>query len=271
MTSPRPPDARLFELYAELLDKAERERRWHVFDDVPFGELSGDRDETLAGPAETFFAAHAAMPDFVAKGLEAARAVPSLRAFLATFAYEKSRHQLALRTWLERSGSRTRGQLDRLEATVLSTRSEVPFEVARQLVFYGAIQELATFVTYAKHREVARARGDVCLRTIYDFAARDELALARFFESATSAFLDADRSGTVADMAFVLERFVSPAELVLEDHEERMLAVRQVGLDRGVFIQRVYAPVLRRLGVTRRDLATPRPRPASATPVQPIC
>jgi acyl-[acyl-carrier-protein] desaturase len=97
-----------------------------------------------------------------------------------------------------------------------------------------------------------------CLRTIYDFAARDEIAHARFFEAATRLYLDADREGTIADMTAVVERFVTPGELLLSDYEERMTAVREAGIDRGVFIQRVYAPLLRKLGVTRRELTLAR-------------
>ena len=248
--------ARLHALYRASFEKAERERRWSVFDDVPWERARAGAQ--LAGPVETFFCMHAALPEFVAKGLEAARSGPAPTWYIAGWAYEKSRHQLAFSEWLARTGCRSREELATLESKMLAGGCTSPFETATQLVFYGAIQELATFVTYAKHREIAREAGDECLRTIYDFCARDEIAHARFFEAATRLYLEQARDATVADMALVLERFATPGELLLPDYEERMLAVREAGIDRGVFIQRVYAPLLRRLGVNRRELTLAR-------------
>lgn len=250
--------ARLHELYRTSFEKAERERRWSVFDDVPWDRARRIAAASLASSVETFFCMHAALPEFVARGLEASRSGPMPVWYIAAWAYEKSRHQLAFHEWLARTGALDRQALATLEERMLAGHCAVPFASARQLMFYGAIQEMATFVTYAKHRELARTAGDECLRTIYDFCARDEIAHARFFEATIRVYLDDAREATLADMAVVLERFVTPGELLLPDYEERMLAVREVGIDRGVFIQRVYAPLLRRLGVNRRELTLAR-------------
>jgi acyl-[acyl-carrier-protein] desaturase len=251
-------NSRLHELYRSAFEKAERERRWSVFEDVPWERGRAAVPANVVSSAETFFCMHAALPEFVATALMAARSAPMPTGYIAAWAYEKSRHQLALSEWLVRAGHRTQEQLSLLELRTRAAPAEVPFTTGRQLIFYGAIQEMASFVTYAKHRELARAAGDECLRTIYDFAARDEIAHARFFEAATRLYLDADREGTIADMTAVVERFVTPGELLLSDYEERMTAVREAGIDRGVFIQRVYAPLLRKLGVTRRELTLAR-------------
>jgi len=228
-----------------------------VFEDVPWARVRPDAPPHLAACAETFFCIQTSLPDFVARGLAAVRSWTGPTWFLTSWAYEKSRHQLALAEWLERSGSRTRAQLAELELGVLARPFRLPFTSARQLVFYGAVQEMATFVTYAKHRDVARRADDECLKTIYDFVARDAIAHARFFEGATRLLLEFDRPGTLVDMASVLESFFDPAS-VLPDYEERMRLVREAGLDRGVFIQRVYVPLLKHLGVSRRELALAR-------------
>lgn len=249
---------RLHELYRSSFERAERERRWSVFEDVPWERARRASPPNVVSSAETFFCMHAALPEFVASALAAARSGPMPTSYIAAWAYEKSRHQLALSEWLVRTGQRTIEQLCELEQRTRSAPAEVPFTTGRQLIFYGAIQEMASFVTYAKHRELARAAGDECLRTIYDFVARDEIAHARFFEAATRLYLEHDRPGTLLDMAAVVERFVTPGELLLPDYEERMGAVREAGIDRGVFIQRVYVPLLRKLGVTRRELIAGR-------------
>lgn len=251
-------EAQLYSLYRSSFEKAERERRWSVFEDVPWVRARKEAPAALVECAETFFVIETFLPDFVKNGFAALRTLVGPSWFLATWAYEKSKHQLALREWLLKSGHRSETELATLERSALSQSWPAPFASARQMLFYGCIQEMSTFVTYAKHREEARKAGDECLRTIYDFIARDEIAHARFLESAVRLYLEDDRAGTIADMATVLGSFVTPGKIVLPDYEARMRKVREAGLDRDVFIQRVYVPVLKHLGVTRREIVMAR-------------
>lgn len=259
-------ERRIYELFRAFLERAERERRWNVFEDVPWSALAVRRGGSegegadLALCAETFYSIESFLPDFVEACTPVVRGSVGISFFLSSWAYDKARHQVALREWLLASKQRTSEELALLERDVRKVRWECPFSTTRQMVFYGAVQEMATFVTYAKHRELARRAHDECLRTIYDFVARDEIAHARFLESVIRAMLDADREGTIADMAVVLDRFVTPGRVLLRDYDLRMEKVRAAGLDRDVFIQRVYVPLLKHLGVTRRELTVARAR-----------
>ena len=49
-------------------EKAERERRWNVFEDIPWDRCNRDAPEELALCAETFFSVEAYLPDYVAQG-----------------------------------------------------------------------------------------------------------------------------------------------------------------------------------------------------------
>ncbi len=257
-------DSQLFELYEAALAKAERERRWSVFEDVPWERAKSSAATHLAECAETFFVIESFLPDYLVRGLAALRGSSGPSWYCTSWAYEKAKHQLALRKWLICSQARSGEQLLALESRVLSHTFASPWSSARQMLFYGCVQEMSAFVTYAKHREVARRAGDECLRTIYDFIARDEIAHARFLEAAMGIFLTHDRVETLRDMAHVLDNFITPGKLVLPDYDQRMERVRAAGLDRDVFIQRVYVPILKHLGVSRRELGQARRPPEDA-------
>jgi acyl-[acyl-carrier-protein] desaturase len=66
--------------------------------------------------------------------------------------------------------------------------------------------------------------------------------------------LDEDREGTLADMALVFANFEMPGVGLVPDYDTRILKMREAGIDRAVFIQKVYIPILKFLGVTRHEL-----------------
>ncbi|MCK6592096.1 MAG: acyl-ACP desaturase, partial [Polyangiaceae bacterium] len=130
----------------------------------------------------------------------------------------------------------------------------LPFSTPRQMTFYGCVQEMATFVIYVKHRDRAAAENDECLRTIYDYIARDEIAHTRFYQSVIKVLLEEDREGTLADMAHVFAHFRMPGVDLVPDYDSRILKMREAGIDRSVFIQKVYMPILKYLGVSRHEM-----------------
>ena len=60
----------LYRLYMEFFEKAERERRWNVFDDIPWDEINPDASDNLALCAETFASVEMYLPDYVAGGIQ---------------------------------------------------------------------------------------------------------------------------------------------------------------------------------------------------------
>src|SRR5258705_183709 len=97
--------------------------------------------------------------------------------------------------------------------------TDIPWERVNR----DASEEMATFVIYVKHRERAAAENDECLRTIYDFIARDEIAHCRFYQSVIKVLLDEDRQGTLADMAQVFANFRMPGVGIVPDYDARIL------------------------------------------------
>lgn len=66
--------------------------------------------------------------------------------------------------------------------------------------------------------------------------------------------LEEDREGTLADLAHVFAKFEMPGVKLVPDYEKRVEIMRSAGIDRAVFLQKVYFPILKYLGITRREL-----------------
>lgn len=248
-------EEQLYREYMEFFEKAERERRWNVFTDIPWDQCNPDAPDVLADCAETFCSVELYLPDYVAGGINVVREYFGRAWFQANWGYEESKHSLALGEYLVRSGKRTKEQWFDLQKQIFAKQWKAPFETARQMTCYGMIQEQATFVIYCKHREFAKRENDECLRTIYDYVARDEIAHTRFYQSVIRILLEEDREGTLADIAHVYANFQMPGVDLVPDYDERILKMRgEAGIDRNMFIRKVYLPILKYLGVNRHEM-----------------
>ncbi|MEU8365349.1 acyl-ACP desaturase [Nonomuraea sp. NPDC048882] len=244
--------------FMTFFERAERTRRWNIFNDVPWERLEeSPRDERLALCAETFCGVEMYLPDYLRAHLELMRGDYGRAWFAANWGYEEAKHSLALREYLHRSQQRTEGQLHDFAESVLARQWIPPYDDGRQMTVYGSLQERTTFVVYRKQRELAQKLGDSVLAEIYRFISRDEMAHSRFYERMLLLHLDEDREGTLADIAHVLRTFRMPAADLLSGYDERIAVMRTAGIDRRVFLLEVIGPMLRALGLTRHDLPGP--------------
>src|SRR5262245_30245548 len=173
--------ARLYKLYATFFDKAEQERRWNPYRDVPWDKLERAVSDKLTLCAETFLCVEAYLPDYVSKGLNVVRPGFGQMWFSANWGYEESKHTVALLEYLLRSGKRSEEQVWDLQRRLHEREWRLPFQTARQMTIYGVFQEQATFVIYCRQEAAAAREGCEALRTIYRLNARDEVAHARFY------------------------------------------------------------------------------------------
>lgn len=245
--------------YLTFFERAERTRRWNLFTDIPWETLpdvrdGGERAADLALCAETFAGVEMYLPDYIATHLELLRDDPGRAWFAAAWGYEESKHSLALKEYLVRSGHRSEEQMFDYSEQVLARRWTAPFGDARQMTIYGALQELTTFVIYAKQRALASRLGHPVLAEVYRLIGRDEMAHSRFYQRMIELHLDEDREGTLADIATVLRGFRMPAEDLLEGYDERIAVMRTAGVDRATFLGEVVLPTLASVGLTRHDL-----------------
>jgi acyl-[acyl-carrier-protein] desaturase len=240
----------------EFFEKAERNRRWNVFNDIPWDEIDlGRKDNDAALLAETFVGVEMYLPDYVAGGINVVRDTFGQAWFNANWAYEESKHAFALREWLVRSGHRTQAQMLEFEKVILGKQWTLPFKTARQMTFYGVIQEQSTFMMYKHQLERARERGDQVLAAIYGHISKDEAAHADFYRKVVALELAEDRPGTITDIAIVFKNFRMPADDLVPDYAVRTQKMRENGgVDRNVFLKEVWFPTLKKLDVTRYEV-----------------
>ncbi len=242
--------------YMTFFELAEKNRRWNPFTDIPWDEA----DESTFCPkaalnAETFVGVESYLPDYVSQGINCVRSMFGQAWFSANWGYEESKHALSLREYLTRTGQRTEQQMFDYEKAVLAKQWKLPFETPRQMTFYGAVQEQATFMMYKHQLGLARARGDTVLAAIYGFIARDEAAHADFYRRVIALETAEDRDGAIRDMAIVFKNFRMPGTDLVPDYGARTAQMRETGgVDRGVFLKEVWFPTLKKLGVTRHEV-----------------
>jgi acyl-[acyl-carrier-protein] desaturase len=245
---------RMYQEYTSFFDKAERERRWNPFEDVPWDKVNKNASEELALCAETFCGVEMYLPDYVAGGINVVRKCFGQAWFQANWAYEESKHALALTEYLLRSGKRTDEQMVDFQNKIFDKTWERPFHTPRQMTLYGVIQEMATFVIYLKQRDRAIAEKCEALHKIYDLIARDEIAHCRFYQTVVKVLLEEDREGTLSDFAHVFAHFEMPGVTLVPNYDGRVEVMRSAGIDRAVFLQKVYFPILKYLGITRHEM-----------------
>ncbi len=247
--------ARLYKMYATFFDKAERERRWNPYGDIPWDSINPDVSDNLAMCAETFLCVEAFLPDYINGGLNVVRPGFGQLWFAANWGYEESKHTTALLEWLLRSKKRTEEQMFDLLGTLHERKWTMPFDTARRMTIYGSFQEQATFVIYCRQEQVAAEQKCDALRAVYRLAARDEVAHARFYMDVVKVLLEEDREGTLLDIAHVSKHFEMPGVHVVPNYDARIAVMRdESAVDRDLFLQKVYLPTLKILGVTRQEL-----------------
>lgn len=250
---------KMYRLYMEFFEKAERRRRWNVFDDIPWEKVDEvPHDANAALCAETFCGVEMYLPDYVANGINMLRTSFGAAWFAANWGYEESKHALSLRKWLVDSGQRTEEEFAAFEEAVLANQWQAPFTTPRELTCYGAVQEMATFVIYRKQLELAQQRGDTVLASIYTHISKDEAAHAAFYREVIQLELEEDREGTLADLAHTFAHFRMPGVGLVPDYDSRVQVMRGAGIDRSVFFSRVWMPTIKSLGVSRAELGRAR-------------
>jgi acyl-[acyl-carrier-protein] desaturase len=248
-------EERLYRQYMEFFEKAERKRRWNVFEDIPWDDWKPEyASEEMAISAETFCGVEMYLPDYTSEGLNLVRDSFGQAWFHANWGYEESKHSFSLREYLLRTGQRSYDEMRDYERRIFEKRWSMPFETPREMAIYGALQEKATWMIY--HAQLGRAKeiGDPVLAAIYRLAGRDEAAHASFYQDTLALCLEEDRTGTLRDMAHVIAHFKMPAYDLIPEYEQRIEVMRSVGIDRNVFFKQVLFPILKRLGVTRREV-----------------
>jgi acyl-[acyl-carrier-protein] desaturase len=245
---------KMYDAYLEFFEVAERKRRWNVFDDVPWAELNPAlNSERKATRIETYCAEEFYLPDYTVGGIEMTRQIFGAAWFQACWSYEESKHGLAFREYLTRSGMRSAEQFEHFEDDIFANKWTLPFTTRRQMVCYGALQEAATYTAYKAQKDLAIVEGDKVLEAIFTFVSRDEAAHAGFYRAMARIELEEDRAGTIADLALVVAGFRMPGDGLIPNYQER-LRDTGAGITPRQFVEYALFPTLKMLGTNRAEL-----------------
>jgi acyl-[acyl-carrier-protein] desaturase len=251
----RQMQARVYHLFRDFFDRAEKKRRWNLRSDIPWHQCNPRLNPAIADVIETFCAVELYLPDYLAKAVPQVRDSRGRAWMYATWGYEESKHSLALEDWLVKSGQRTEEQMADLNSDVFAHEWNLPHDNSRGMVCYAMIQELATWLNYNNLRKLLGEKGDPALHRILTLVAIDERAHYDFFARLVQLYLEEDREGTLEQLRRVLNNFTMPAIHMLAGSRRRAEQVRALKLfDENMFLLEVVEPCLTRLGLTRADL-----------------
>ena len=246
-----------FEKYKEFFDHAEEKRRWNLQQDIPWAEVKrgGEVGEDLVSIVESFWAVEMYIPDYNAKLVSMFRKHRGFSWFQLNWGYEESKHSRAIEEWLLRSGHRTEKQIEEFTDRLFQKEWNPPFDNPRRMFIYTTIQELATQVNYLGLKKLCAEAKDAALDKVLLLVAADEGNHHRFFSDVVKIFMDADRAGTLEDLAYVFQKFEMPAHHIIPNWQKYGELIERSGIYNGrVFVRRVLFPILERLGVTREEL-----------------
>lgn len=256
-----------YRAYMEFFDVAERTRRWHPMNDIPWDELDTSKNtEEKAICVETFCGVELYVPDYTANGFNLTRSIFGHAWFQANWGYEESKHGLSFREYLIRSGLRTPEQYDAFEQKIFSKVWNLPFHTRRQMTCYGALQESATFLIYRNQLKKAQMEGDKVLEKLYFYVSRDEGAHMGFYIKVLQLELEDDREGTLEDLAHVVYHFQMPGVGLIPEYDQR-LGVNGVGISSQQFLEKGIFPLLRAVGTNRRELLRLLSKNAKSVPL----
>jgi acyl-[acyl-carrier-protein] desaturase len=238
----------------EFLETADSKRRWSVFNDIPWDLVDRSKATDAVGQCvELFCTEELYVPDYSSEGLELSRSVFGMAWFQTRWAFEESLHGLAFRKYLTSSGIRSEAEFEALEQATFSRRWHLPFQTARQMACYGALQEGATYTAYNRQRGLARSAGDRVLEAIFFLVGRDEAAHAGFYRAMIELELGENRTATIADLAHVIANFKMPGEGLIPDYARRLHS-SGAGISPRVFLERVVWPLLQMLQIGRDEM-----------------
>jgi len=274
MTNTAPPlvypelEGRLWTMYRDFFDAAEKKRRWRIREDIPWNECNPNLDPAIADVVESFCCVELYLPDYVGKVLPLVRNSMGRTWFYANWGYEESKHSLVLSDWLIRSKHRTEEHMVDLEKKVFEREWNLPQGNPIGMLAYAMVQEQATFINYRNLRQRAAAKGgDPALERILGYISVDEAAHYGLFKAFFEVFLETDRDMALAGLRPVLNHFQMPAiHDLLDESTKRIARVRELEIfNEEIFMRDIYNHFMTVLGVSKAELRGPRPKKSQLT------
>ena len=247
--------ARMYELFRDYFDRAEKKRRWSIREDIPWDKCNRSLDPAVADVVQTFCMVELFLPDYLSKLIPQVRANRGRAWMLANWGYEECKHSMALGDWLLKSGHRSDEQMADMESTLFQEEWDLPYDNARAMVCYTMVQELATWLHYKNLQKIIGDDGDPALYQVLHLVSMDERAHYDFFKRMVQLYLEDDRPGTLEQLRRVMNTFKMPAVHLIVDGKQRAQAVQEMRIfDYDIFFEQVFLPIMAALKVDKSEL-----------------
>ena len=246
--------SRIYTLYRDYFDLAEKQRRWRLREDIPWDLCNPSLSPALANVVHTLCGIEMNLPNYLSQLIPQSRASRGATWFLACWGYEESKHSLALSDWLLRSGQRTPEQLTDLESLVFSQNMRLPHDSALGMLCFLMVQERATWLTYKNLRTLADGRDAALDRLLY-FISIDECAHYDFFRKLVEVYLEEDREQVLEQLRLVCSNSPLPEIRLFTDSAQCERQLKELRIfDADIYHFQVFEPILADLGLTGKDL-----------------
>ena len=195
----RETERKLYQTFRRFFVQAERERRWDLWNDIPWDQASSHASETLVEAVVAAYAEEAFLPDYSQRLLNLLRSSRGRAWFVTRWSYEEGKHLLALGEWLVRANKRTDDQMKAFTDDLLAeTVRDVPIREPVPALVWALAHEQGEIARYRALGAQARDENDAALTAVCDRLLRDEEAHAAFFRD-TLRLIQEREPGLVAD------------------------------------------------------------------------
>lgn len=186
----------LYDHFTAFFRQAEENRRWDLWNDVPWDAANPNLSDDLTEAVEAAYAEELFLPDWSAQLIRLLRGSRGRAWFLTRWSYEEGKHLLALREWLLRSGKRDDEVLKGFSDRLLSEGQwRLPHREPITAMVQALVREHAEIERYRALLACTEAEGDAALAAVLRQFLRDEQAHQAFFRDALLLIREHDAAG----------------------------------------------------------------------------
>jgi acyl-[acyl-carrier-protein] desaturase len=168
-------EGELYAHYRQYFQAAEEQRRWNVWQDVPWDSVGTSPSDPLVEAVLAAYREELFLPDYVTELLRTERASRGRTWWLTRWSYEEGKHVMALHEWLTRSGAYTDDEMrDWTEAQLAANRWAPPHTDGIGALVEMLLWEGREIERYRALRHHAADEADTAMTALLDRVLDDE-------------------------------------------------------------------------------------------------
>jgi acyl-[acyl-carrier-protein] desaturase len=233
----------LLGLYRWYSEHSQRRRSWHADTCIDWRCVRRDHSDAVATIVEGFFAVEQYTPDYVGPLIGLIRESYGRSQWHVYWGAEEARHADLWRNAVVALGRRDEQWIEDYTSELRRREWSLPWDSARQILFYQVIQERATQVSYLNlgvglSGKLARLGtcADDALATACRMIAVDEAAHYGLFVEMARLFLYYEPEASLEALVDVLRHFTMPARTLIPNYDN----FGRVLHDTGVFGRSIH-------------------------------